>query len=64
MPDQAAGDLIDVRKIVRRPAGEQLGKGDIPEFRMDTGSIEIALGECQPLQFRDIVATQPLKLIE
>ena len=57
MADQTAGDLIDVREIVGRPAREQLRKRDFPEFGMRTRLVAIRLGQGQSLQPCDIFVT-------
>ena len=64
MAYEAAGDLLDVRKVMRSPAREQLRERDGTQFRMEASSLEIRLRNVEGFELRDIVVTQALELVQ
>jgi hypothetical protein len=64
MAYEAAGDLLDVRKVMRSPAREQLRERDGTEFRVKAGSLEIGLRNVEGFELRDIGVTQALELVQ
>jgi hypothetical protein len=62
--DHRAGDLRDVREVVRGPAGEQLRERHRSEIRVTARAPEIFLSEIERVEPREVLAAEPLEFGE